>query len=85
MNLDNYELLSRQIPFLGEKRQDRLSQAKVAVVGAGGLGSFVSSMLIRLGVGFVRVIDRDLVEESNRLPPLFPPQSPLPTHPCSPL
>jgi adenylyltransferase/sulfurtransferase len=65
MNLETYDLFSRQIPFLGEKRQEILLQKKVVVVGAGGLGSSVSSMLVRAGVGFVRVIDRDLVEESN--------------------
>ncbi len=46
-------------------RQEKLSKSRVVVVGAGGLGSFVSSMLVRAGIGFVRVIDRDLVEESN--------------------
>lgn len=65
MNLETYELFSRQIPFLKEKNQDILSRKKVVVVGAGGLGSYVSQMLIRVGVGFVRVIDRDLVDESN--------------------
>lgn len=65
MNMESYELFSRQIPFLGEKNQDTLSRKKVAVVGAGGLGSYVSQMLIRLGIGFVRVIDRDVVDESN--------------------
>lgn len=65
MNLENYEMFSRQVPFLGEEKQDKLSGGRVVVVGAGGLGSFVSSMLIRLGVGFVRVIDRDIVDESN--------------------
>ena len=65
MELETYDLFSRQIPFLGMKNQEILSRKKVVVIGAGGLGSFVSSMLVRLGIGFVRVIDRDLVEESN--------------------
>lgn len=65
MNLETYDLFSRQVPFLGEENQDKLSKAKAVVVGAGGLGSYVASMLVRAGIGFVRVIDRDLVEESN--------------------
>jgi len=65
MNLETYDLFSRQIPFLGMEKQGKLSRSKVVVIGAGGLGSFVSSMLVRLGVGFVRVIDHDLVDESN--------------------
>lgn len=65
MDASNMELFSRQIPFLGEERQDALSKAKVAVIGAGGLGSFVSSLLVRAGVGVVRIIDPDVVELSN--------------------
>lgn len=65
MNLETYDLFSRQIPFLGEKRQEILLKKKVVVVGAGGLGSSVSSMLVRAGIGFVRIIDHDLIEESN--------------------
>ncbi len=65
MDIETYDLFSRQIPFLGVKRQEILSRKKVVVVGGGGLGSFVSEMLVRAGVGFVRIIDRDLVEESN--------------------
>ncbi len=65
MNLETYDLFSRQLPFLGTKRQEMLSKKKVVVLGAGGLGSYVSQMLIRIGVGFVRIIDRDIVDESN--------------------
>lgn len=65
MDIETSELFSRQTPFLGKENQEKLSKAKVAVVGAGGLGSFASSMLLRMGIGVVRIIDRDLVEESN--------------------
>lgn len=65
MNPETLELLSRQVPFLGMKKQEKLLKSRVVVIGAGGLGCFVSSMLVRLGIGFVRVIDKDLVEESN--------------------
>jgi adenylyltransferase/sulfurtransferase len=65
MDIESYELFSRQTPYIGLARQEALSKAKVAVVGAGGLGSLVSSMLVRTGAGVVRIIDRDLVEKSN--------------------
>ncbi len=57
----------RQIRFdkLGERGQQALSRAKVTIVGAGGLGSHVATTLARMGVGFLRVIDRDLVEIGN--------------------
>jgi len=65
MDIETYDLFSRQTPYLGLARQDALSKAKVAVVGAGGLGSFVSEMLVRAGTGVVRIIDPDVVEKSN--------------------
>ncbi|MEM5871795.1 MAG: HesA/MoeB/ThiF family protein [Candidatus Aenigmatarchaeota archaeon] len=65
MDIETYELFSRQIPYLGVARQEKILNAKVAIIGAGGLGSHVSEMIVRLGFGFVRIIDRDLVEESN--------------------
>jgi len=58
---------SRQIRFreMGEEGQIRLSQARVAIVGCGALGSAQAELLARAGVGFLRVIDRDYVEWSN--------------------
>lgn len=45
--------------------QQRLSRARVLVVGAGALGNEVLKNLALLGVGHLVVVDRDLVEESN--------------------
>lgn len=45
--------------------QDRLSAAKVAVAGLGGLGSAVAIALARVGVGSLHLIDCDRVELSN--------------------
>jgi adenylyltransferase/sulfurtransferase len=58
---------SRQELFtpIGREGQERLSAARVAVVGCGALGSQLSETMVRAGVGFVRLIDRDIVEESN--------------------
>ena len=43
----------------------RLAASHVAVIGCGGLGSNVASMLVRCGVGELSLIDFDVVEESN--------------------
>lgn len=58
---------SRQILFsgIGEEGQRRLLESRVAIVGCGALGSAQANALARAGVGFLRIIDRDFVEESN--------------------
>jgi molybdopterin/thiamine biosynthesis adenylyltransferase len=58
---------SRQEIFqpIGREGQKRLGQARVAIVGCGALGSQLAETMVRAGVGLVRLIDRDIVEESN--------------------
>lgn len=58
---------SRQILFegIGEEGQRRLLKSRALVVGCGALGSAQVEALARAGVGRLRVIDRDFVEESN--------------------
>lgn len=62
-----YQLYGRQmiLPELGQKGQEKLSAAKVAVLGAGGLGSPALLYLAGAGVGRIVIIDDDTVETSN--------------------
>jgi molybdopterin/thiamine biosynthesis adenylyltransferase len=53
------------IPGIGIKGQEMLKQAKVLVVGAGGLGCPVLQYLAAAGVGKISVIEFDMVDESN--------------------
>lgn len=58
---------SRQILFkpIGETGQQKLLESRVAIVGMGALGTVLANHMVRAGVGFVRIIDRDFVEASN--------------------
>ena len=61
------EFYSRQVILkeLGTKGQQKLCDAKVAVVGVGGLGTVSSLYLALAGVGYLRVIDQDILETKN--------------------
>jgi adenylyltransferase/sulfurtransferase len=50
---------------MGYKAQLKLKSAKVCLVGVGGLGSPASMQLAAMGVGFLRIVDRDFVEVTN--------------------
>jgi molybdopterin/thiamine biosynthesis adenylyltransferase/rhodanese-related sulfurtransferase len=53
------------IPEVGEEGQQRLLDARVLLVGAGGLGSPASLYLAAAGVGTLGIVDEDVVDESN--------------------
>jgi len=61
------ERYSRQIVFngIGLKGQEKLLSSRVAIAGAGAVGNAVALNLACAGVGYIRVIDRDIVEPSN--------------------
>ena len=66
--LDNGEIperYRRNIGTIGIDGQKRLLEARVAVVGAGGLGGTIIELLARQGVGFLRIIDGDSFEPVN--------------------
>jgi len=61
------ERYSRQILFgpIGETGQERLRRSSAVIVGCGALGSALAGLLVRAGVGHLRIVDRDFVEPSN--------------------
>ncbi len=61
------ERYTRQIvlPEIGLSGQKQLAEARVVVVGCGGLGAANAELLARIGIGRLTLIDPDRVEESN--------------------
>lgn len=59
------EKFSRTELLLGEDAVNRLSEARVAVFGLGGVGSYAVETLVRSGIGYLRIIDFDSVKYSN--------------------
>ena len=64
INLDRY---SRQtlLAQIGPHGQERLARSRILLVGCGALGTVLADQLVRAGIGFLRLIDRDIVELSN--------------------
>lgn len=58
---------SRQVMLeeIGYTGQLKLKNAKICVVGTGGLGNPITSRLAAMGVGTLRIVDRDVIELSN--------------------
>jgi sulfur carrier protein ThiS adenylyltransferase len=54
-------LVARHTPNVHRK----LKKAKIAIAGLGGLGSNIAISLARMGVGYLKLVDFDIVEPSN--------------------
>jgi len=52
-------------PPLGEAGQEALARSRAMILGAGGLGSNLASLLARAGVGRLRIVDDDVVDWTN--------------------
>lgn len=57
--------MSRTEMLIGKQAIEKLEQAKVAVFGIGGVGSFVVEGLARAGVGHIVLVDNDIIAISN--------------------
>ncbi|HWQ10469.1 MAG TPA: ThiF family adenylyltransferase, partial [Holophaga sp.] len=67
MNQADEQRYSRQVRFppVGAAGQARIRAARVLLLGCGGLGAESANLLARAGVGFIRLVDRDVVDLSN--------------------
>ena len=59
------DAFSRMEIMLGEEGVNKLSSAKIAVFGLGGVGSYVVEALARCGVGSLTLVDNDEVSVTN--------------------
>ncbi|MGB5404836.1 MAG: HesA/MoeB/ThiF family protein [Robiginitalea sp.] len=64
MNLNRYDRQIRLTGF-GTRGQELLGNARILVVGAGGLGVPVCQYLNAMGVGTLGIVDGDIIEETN--------------------
>lgn len=51
--------------LIGEKGLNKLDESHVAVIGIGGVGGYVATMLARAGIGNITLVDFDVVDETN--------------------
>jgi len=67
LSKEELEYYSRQIVLkeIGYNGQLKLKAAKACIVGLGGLGCSIATQLTAMGVGHLRLVDRDVVEISN--------------------
>lgn len=60
-----YEGFSREERLIGKENLEKLTKAKVAVFGIGGVGSFVVEGLARAGIGKFLLVDNDTIDITN--------------------
>src|SRR6202158_3410403 len=67
MDAQRNERYSRQILYaeIGAAGQERLGASSAVIIGCGALGTALANLLVRAGLGKLRIVDRDFVEASN--------------------
>lgn len=65
LSTDMNELYDRTGRLVGEEGLEKLKNAKVLVVGLGGVGGYIAEALARAGVGCLGLLDFDVVDPSN--------------------
>ena len=64
---EEVDLYSRQVVLMdiGLEGQEKLKGARVAILGMGGLGTPAALLLARMGIGYLRLVDRDTVSKTD--------------------
>lgn len=64
-NMDYWEILTRQMNLFTKEEQEKFKNAKITVIGCGGIGGETIEMLARMGVGELILVDEDVFDVSN--------------------
>lgn len=65
MSFSDRYAIHHKLEEIGIKGQEKLSKARVAIVGIGGLGCSIAQGLVSLGIGNITLIDDDVISVSN--------------------
>ena len=60
-----WEIASRQMSIVTRSEQERFKDAKITVIGCGGIGGETIEMLARMGIGELILVDKDAYDLSN--------------------
>ena len=60
-----WEMLKRQMPLVSEAEQEKFKNARITVIGCGGIGGLTIEMLARMGIGELVLVDEDVFDLSN--------------------
>lgn len=60
-----WEIISRQMSVVTRSEQQRFKDAKITVIGCGGIGGETIEMLARMGIGELVLVDKDAFDLSN--------------------
>ena len=60
-----WEMIARQVPLVSREEQEKFRNAKITVIGCGGIGGETIEMLARMGVGELVLVDEDSFDLTN--------------------
>ena len=60
-----WEMLTRQMPLVSKEEQEKFKEAKITVIGCGGIGGQTIEMLARMGIGELILVDEDVFDLTN--------------------